>query len=184
MTHKYYYYNQGLHRKNQIYNWLNETINDDSFLRLKFREIIILIKTDKINLAANQFKELIEYIVTNQGEFRIGYIIEKNFVFGKNRIILDLFRGIISKYNIKRTVKKVTLKPITQKTVKEYISKSKKIRKYYGKVGNKRREVIISPILKKDKVIYIATDKKTGKFLKPIGEAKKRIEELNKNRKI
>lgn len=175
------YFNQGVARRKQIYEWFEENVYTDAFLIVKLKEVRNEVIQGDLNTAFNEFNQITRYFVNHQTKFLIGYIIEENQIrFGYDRIDRDLFNGVMSgtlRSRKKRLTRHVKRQRVTTKSIKDF-ERERRIAKpiIYGiDPSGKRRQAKVQRVVVRQHVQVRLRDKKTGRFLKQTKAFKKRI---------
>ena len=176
------YFNKGSIRKRQIYNWLLEVIRGSFFLNQKLNTTIQLLVQNKQNEALSEFTDIIDSIIDNNID-NLGYIIEENiFSFGRDTIIMDLYKGILgSKIRALGKRAKGKIPRRTQQRIDDLDIEAKKEKRKvrFGlRKGKKRKARTLIVIINK-KPQHRLQDVKTGKFL---GFTKSFKQEIKKSR--
>lgn len=173
-------------RKTQIYNWLKEVLYANN-LSESLYIVRNLAYKGHIKESLAKFNDIILYLIDNKRSVMprdgniLAYLIDENInLFGKSRVILDLYRGIIKVPKGKHIPKKVgraTTKKLDE--VKEEIGKAQVV--HYGiDTEGKRKQANIRIVLINEKEVYQLVDKETGKVLKYTDSFKKELEKRKK----
>ncbi len=175
------YFNKGLTRKKQIYEWFTDVVFANN-LGSKFRNVIQFGRLGQRKDALNEFTDIVKAIVeqrpTRENGDTLGYLIDENIsAFGSVSVVLDLFNGTV----ITRTGiiprEKVVKKPVKKITIAE-VKKELMENVFIGTdTREKQREQGILKV--RTNGTYYLQSKRTGRFLKLSESLRKELKKRN-----
>lgn len=184
---KVIWFTKGHTRKEQIYDWFKRVTAVNN-LQFFINQSIELWTRGKTRESFKRFANLVDYLISypqiRESGDTLAYLIEENIsLFGRTRILIDLYEGVIEPRLPKTIEKTETPKVIKGSDLKEVEKEVKKeAHIVYGinKEGNKERAIHKVYIARDGKPVHYLQSLETGRRLTHTEAFKESIKNADK----